>query len=131
MNPRHSAPWAEALRSLMQDRGLTQVQLARIAGIDASTVSHIVHGGHCTTETLLKLSEAMQVDLADLVSPPHSRNDLTSRRDRLVAAVLRELSDDVATAVADAMHRRRRDRRVPDRTERPLPFSDGQLADPE
>ena len=115
----------------MQDRGLTQVQLARLAGIDAGTVAHLVHGGHCTTETLVKLAEAMQVDLADLVSPPHSRNDLTSRRDRLVAAVLRELSDDVAVAVADAMHRRRRDRRVPDKTERPLPFADNQSTEPD
>ena len=110
----------------MSDRGLTQVQLARLSGLDAGTVAHVVHGGHCSTETLAKLAEAMQVDLADLVSPPHARNDLTSRRDRLVAAVLRELSDDVAVAVAEAMHRRRRERRTPDKTERPLPFSDSQ-----
>lgn len=131
MTARQPSPWAEALRSLMQDRGLTQVQLARLSGLDAGTVGHVVHGGHCSTETLLKLANAMQVDLADLVSPPHSRNDLTSRRDRLVAAVLRELSDDVAVAVAEAMHRRRRDRRTPDKTERPLPFSDSQAHEPE
>jgi transcriptional regulator with XRE-family HTH domain len=122
----HVPPWAEALQSLLRERGLTQVQLARISGLDAGTVGHVVHGGHCSTVTLMKLAEAMQVDLADLVSPPHSRNDLASRRDRLVAAVLRELSDDVAETVAEAMHRRRRDRRVPDEAERPLPFSDAQ-----
>ena len=127
MSSRHPVPpWAEALQSLLRERGLTQVQLARISGLDAGTVGHVVHGGHCSTATLMKLAEAMQVDLADLVSPPHSRNDLASRRDRLVAAVLRELSDDVAVTVAEAMHRRRRDRRVPDHTERPLPFPEGQ-----
>jgi transcriptional regulator with XRE-family HTH domain len=127
MSARHQQPpWVEALRGLMQERGLTQVQLARLAGLDAGTVGHLTRGGHCSTHTLMKLAEAMQVDLADLVSPPHSRNDLASRRDRLVAAVLRELADDVAVAVAEAMHRRRRDRRIPDRAERPLPFADGQ-----
>lgn len=122
----HTPPWAEALQSLLRDRGLTQVQLARLSGLDAGTVGHVVRGGHCSTLTLLKMAEALEVDLADLVSPAHSRNDVVSRRDRLVAAVLRELSDDVAVAVAEAMHRRRRDRRVPDEAERPLPFSDGQ-----
>jgi transcriptional regulator with XRE-family HTH domain len=126
MTTRHQKPpWAEALQSLMRERGLTQVQLARLADLDAGTVAHVVHGGHCSTATLMKLADAMQVDLAELVSPPHSRNDLASRRDRLVAAVLRELSDDVAVTVAEAMHRRRRDRRVPDQAERPLPFSEG------
>lgn len=125
MTSRHpTPPWADALQSLMRERGLTQVQLARISGLDAGTVAHVVHGGHCNTLTLMKLAEAMQVDLADLVSPPHSRNDLASRRDRLVAAVLRELSDDVAVTVAEVMHRRRRDRRLPDEAERPLPFSE-------
>jgi transcriptional regulator with XRE-family HTH domain len=121
---REPLPWTEALRSLMRERGLTQLQLARIAGLDAGTVGHLVRGGHCNTETLVKIAAALQIDVADLVSPPHSRNDLNSRRDRLVAAVLRELSDEVAEAVAEAMHRRRRDRRIPDEAERPLPFGE-------
>lgn len=120
----HVPPWALALRALLEQRGLTQIQLARLAGVDAGTVGHLLHGGHCTTETLLKLAKALEVDLADLVTAPGGREDLSSRRDRLVAAVLRELSDDVAEAVADAIYRRRRDRRVPHVSERPLPFGD-------
>jgi transcriptional regulator with XRE-family HTH domain len=117
-------PWAEALRFLLDERGLTQVQLARLAGVDAGTIGHLVHGGHCTTDTLLKIARALEVDLADLVSRPLGRDDLVSRRDRLVAAVLRELSDDVAEAVAEAVYRRRRDRRVSSVAERPLPFGE-------
>lgn len=117
-------PWAEALRFFLEERGLSQVQLARLAGLDAGTVGHLVHGGHASTETLMKIAKALEVDLADLVSRPLGRDDMASRRDRLVAAVLRELSDDVAGAVADAVYRRRRDRRVPSVAERPLPFGE-------
>jgi transcriptional regulator with XRE-family HTH domain len=120
----HTPAWAQALRTLLSERGLTQVQLARLAGVDAGTVSHVVHGGHCTTETLIKLAKALEVDLAELVTAPGGREDLSGRRDRLVAAVLRELSDDVAEAVADAIYRRRRERRAPHVAERPLPFGD-------
>ena len=36
MTARHPPPpWAEALQSLMRERGLTQVQLARLSGLDA------------------------------------------------------------------------------------------------
>lgn len=117
-------PWAEALRCFLEERGLTQVQLARLAGVDAGTIGHLLHGGHCTTDTLVKIAKALEVDLADLVSRPLGRDDMASRRDRLVAAVLRELSDDVAEAVADAVYRRRRERRVPRVAERPLPFGE-------
>ena len=125
MSPRRDhAPWASALRVLLDERGLTQVQLARLAKIDAGTVAHLLRGGHSSTETLTKIAEALQVDLADLVSAEASRADLSNRRDRLVAAVLRELSEDVAEAVTEAVYRRRRERRVPHVAERPLPFGD-------
>lgn len=118
-------PWAEALRFLLAERNLTQVQLARLAGVDAGTVGRLVRGGHCGTDTLVKLAKALEVDLTELVSPPLGRDDLSSRRDRLVAAVLRELSEDVGDAVADAVYRRRRDRRETRVAERTLPFGEG------
>lgn len=118
-------PWSQALQILLTERQLTQVQLARLADLDAGTIGHVVRGGHCTTETLAKIARALEVDLADLVSRPLGRDDLVSRRDRLVAAVLRELSDDVAEAVADAVYRRRRERSVARVAERSLPFGEG------
>jgi transcriptional regulator with XRE-family HTH domain len=117
-------PWSEAIRFLLEERGLTQVQLARLAGIDPGTIGHLARGGHSTTETLVKIAKALEVDLAELVSRPAGRDDMASRRDRLVAAVLRELSDDVAEAVADAVYRRRKERRVSRIAERPLPFGE-------
>ncbi len=117
-------PWSETLQVLLAERSLTQAQLARLAGIDAGTVGRLLHGGHCSTETLVKIARALEVELADLVSQPLGRDDVVTRRDRLVAAVLRELSDDVAGAVAEAVYRRRRERRVPRVAERPLPFGE-------
>lgn len=118
-------PWSEAIRCLLDERGLTQVQLARLAAIDPGTIGHLVRGGHCTTDTLVKIARALEVDLAELVTPPLGREDLANRRDRLVAAVLRELSDDVAEAVAETVYRRRRERRPSRVAERPLPFGEG------
>lgn len=114
--------WGEAIRRQLRDHGLTQAELARLAGINRSTVQHILRGGHCHTETLERLADAFGMPLADLFHEPVS---IGLRKDRLVAAVLRELSETIGESVADHLARRRQDeRRRGRRTDTPLPFAD-------
>jgi uncharacterized FAD-dependent dehydrogenase len=90
-------------------------------GISRSTVLHIVKGGHCGTDTLERIAKALEVDVAELFTAPL---DIGVRRDRMIAAVLRELSDSVSAAVmADLQHRRRRTLGRPRKGER-LPFAE-------
>jgi transcriptional regulator with XRE-family HTH domain len=117
-----ATPWSEGLRSLLLERGLTRVRLARLAGIDASTITHILRGGHSGTDTLSRIAGALEVDMADLFSVPGQRASLAERHDRLVLAVLKELSDEVAVAVAQVVERRRRRPTGARRAERRLPF---------
>ena len=72
--------WGEAIKALLAERGLTQVELARLAGINRSTVLHIIRGGHCTTDTLAKIATALGVDVAELFTTPL---DIGIRRDRM------------------------------------------------
>ena len=100
---------------------MTQQELARRAGISRSTVLHIVKGGHCGTDTLERIAKALEVDVAELFTAPL---DIGVRRDRMIAAVLRELSDSVSAAVmADLQHRRKRSLGRPRKGER-LPFAE-------
>jgi transcriptional regulator with XRE-family HTH domain len=116
------AVWRDSIRALLGERGMTQQELAQLAGINRGTVQHLLRGGHCSTETLERVARALGVDLAELLTPPL---DLGVRRDRMIAAVLRELSDSVSDAVmADLQHRRKRQLGVSRRTNRRLPFSE-------
>jgi transcriptional regulator with XRE-family HTH domain len=119
------ARWNDAVVALIDEQGITQVELARMAGIHPDTVSHVVHGGHCSTETLEKLAAALGVDLGELFGQPADERSLTLKRDRVVGAVLRELSSAVAAAVTQELveHRKRRAprKRV---VEAKLPFAD-------
>ena len=40
------ARWNDAVVALIDEQGITQVELARMAGLHPDTVSHVVHGGH-------------------------------------------------------------------------------------
>jgi transcriptional regulator with XRE-family HTH domain len=113
--------WGEAIRALLRERGLTQVELARLAGINRSTVLHVMRGGHCETETLEKIARALEVDVAELFATPL---DIGIRRDRMIAAVLRELSESVSTAVVHDLEQRRKRRVARGRADRKLPFAD-------
>jgi transcriptional regulator with XRE-family HTH domain len=119
------ARWNDAVVALIDEQGITQVELARMAGLHPDTVSHVVHGGHCSTETLEKLAAALGVDLGELFGQPADERSLTLKRDRVVGAVLRELSSAVAAAVTQELveHRKRRAprKRV---VEAKLPFSE-------
>jgi transcriptional regulator with XRE-family HTH domain len=113
--------WGEAIRALLRERGLTQVELARLAGINRSTVLHVMRGGHCETETLEKIARALEVDVAELFVTPL---DIGIRRDRMIAAVLRELSESVSSAVVHDLEQRRKRRVTRGRADRKLPFAD-------
>jgi len=118
-------PWGASIRAWLEERGLTQAELARDAGLDPGTVGHVVRGGHCTTETLAKIARALEIELADLFAAPGEIKSLTDRRDRLVVTVLKELSEDAANAVMHAIARRRQDRvRARLDAARRLPFNE-------
>jgi transcriptional regulator with XRE-family HTH domain len=116
------AVWRDAIKALLRERGMTQQELARLAGISRSTVLHVVKGGHCSTETLELIAAALDVDVAELFTAPL---DLGVRRDRMIAAVLRELSDSVSAAVmSDLQQRRKRQMGTARKTARRLPFAE-------
>jgi transcriptional regulator with XRE-family HTH domain len=120
--------WADALVSLLQEQGMTQAELARRAGVHPDTVGHLVRGGHCSTDTLEKLAAALEVDLGELFGAPPDKKTATLQRDRLVSAVLRELSGAVSAAVLQELalrHKRRTPRRRASDVELPFSEQDG------
>ena len=119
------ARWSDAVVALVEEQGITQVELARLAGLHPDTVSHVVHGGHCSTETLEKLAAALGVDVGELFAPPPDERTVALQRDRIIGAVLRELSTAVSAAVSQELADRQK-RRVPKRhdVEVKLPFTD-------
>jgi transcriptional regulator with XRE-family HTH domain len=119
---RDATPWASALRQQLELRRMSRQELAREAGIDPGTVTRLLRGGHCTTETLQKVAAALRIGLPELFLPPGASVAAADLEDRIVAAVLRELSDEVGSAVTQRLQRRRGAGRHPGET--PLPFPD-------
>ena len=114
--------WGEAIRAQLHERSMTQLELARLAGISRTTFLHAVRGGHCGTDTLQKIARALTIDVAELFTLPL---DPGLRRDRMVAAVLRELSESVSSAVLQELEQKRKRRLTRGkRTDRRLPFAD-------
>jgi transcriptional regulator with XRE-family HTH domain len=100
-------PWGNALREQLELRGMNRQELARLAQLDPGTVTHILRGGHCSTETLQKIAKALDVGLPELFLPPGASIASQDLQDRLVSAVLRELSEEVGAAVTQRIERRR------------------------
>ena len=118
------ARWSEAVVALLEERGMTQSELARLAGVHPDTVSHVVHGGHCSTDTLEKIAAALEVELAELFGAPVDDRAALLKRDRVVSAVLRELSSAVSTAVVQELTDRQKRRTFRKQAvEVKLPFS--------
>lgn len=104
---------------------MSQAELARLAGLHPATVSHVIHGGHCSTDTLEKLAAALDVDLSELFGLPVDERTVMLKRDRVVSAVLRELSSAVSGAVLQELADRQRHRVVRRRgVEVKLPFAE-------
>jgi transcriptional regulator with XRE-family HTH domain len=118
--------WSDAVQALIDEQGVTQVELARLAGLHPDTVRHVIHGGHCSTETLEKIAAALGVDISELFGPPADERTIALQRDRIVGAVLRELSNVVSAVVSQQLAERRK-RRLPRKrgVEVQLPFADG------
>lgn len=63
--------FARRLRQLRTERGLTQEELAHLAGVDRTYVSQAETGRRNTTLlTIQKLAAALDVDVASLVETP-------------------------------------------------------------
>lgn len=77
------------LRSLRSARGLTQEQLCERAGISVDAVNRIENGSRVPTiTTLARLAEALEVELAELVSTtPLPTPKLPPAVGRVVAAL--------------------------------------------
>jgi transcriptional regulator with XRE-family HTH domain len=115
--------WGVTLKQQLQLRRMSRQQLARLAEIDPGTVTHVLRGGHCSTDTLEKIARALEVNLAELFLPPGTEVAAEDLQNRLVAAVLRELSEDVGAAVTLRLQKRRAaSSRQPGDT--PLPFGE-------
>ena len=57
---------------------MTQAELARLAGVHPDTVSHIVRGGHCSTDTLEKIAARARRGPRRAVRRPGGRADRRS-----------------------------------------------------
>jgi len=116
--------WSEAVAALLDEEGMTQVELARLAGVHPDTIGHVLHGGHCSIETLEKIAAALNVDLGELFGAPVDDRTVMLKRDRVVSAVLRELSSVVSTAVTQELADRQKHRAPRKRAvEVKLPFA--------
>ena len=100
-----SGRWASALRRLLEERGITQLELAALAGIDKDTVSNIMRGESSSTATLEKLAQALGVDVSELALTDEQARVLAESRvrgDDLARRISKELSASVGALVAPA-----------------------------
>lgn len=66
-----SANLAENIRKLREARGLTQQQMAKVAGVPRPTWSNLESGGaNPTVSVLIKVANALQVRVEELLGPP-------------------------------------------------------------
>ena len=64
---------ARNLKALREARGVTQAQLAKLAGIPRATWAHLESGaGNPTLAVLQRVAGALQVSLEELVAPPRA-----------------------------------------------------------
>ena len=71
---------ADNTKSLREARGLTQAQIAKTAGIPRPTWANIESGSaNPTLQVLLKMAEALQVSLEELIAPPRASAKLYLR----------------------------------------------------
>ncbi len=77
---------AEGLRRLRIERGLTQTEIARLAGVSPSAISQ-TESGHrgLAVDTLLTLAESVGISLDDLLDRRVDDGYVLARRDRIPA----------------------------------------------
>lgn len=60
--------FAERVRAVMQDRGLTVTALAKLAGMHHPSISNILRGvENCSLERAQRIADALDVPLSSLV----------------------------------------------------------------
>jgi transcriptional regulator with XRE-family HTH domain len=68
-----AANLADNLRALREVRGLSQQQMAKIAGVPRPTWAHLESGaGNPTVAILVRVADALQVRVEELIGPPRS-----------------------------------------------------------
>jgi transcriptional regulator with XRE-family HTH domain len=73
---------ADNLRAIRETRGLSQAQLAQLAGIPRPTWTHLESGGaNPTLQVLIKVAAALQVRLEELLAPPREPGRLVRAAD--------------------------------------------------
>jgi len=100
---------AASLIELRASRGITQDQLAKLANIPRSTVTHLESGsGNPTLDNLVKVAAALQVSVEELLSPRRANCKLIKSRDlnktkRGSTLLIRLLPDAIPGMVIDRM----------------------------
>ena len=85
MTPTTAGYLAENVRSLREQRGLTQQQVAKIAGIPRATFGNLESGSaNPTLQVLTKVAAALQVRLEELLSAPRTAARLVPARELFV-----------------------------------------------
>jgi transcriptional regulator with XRE-family HTH domain len=75
-----SARLGDNVRQLREARGLTQEQMARLAGVPRATWAHLETGAANPTLSVLdKVATALQVPIEELTGPPRSAGRLHAR----------------------------------------------------
>lgn len=73
---------AKNIEVLRRTRGLSQVQLAEVAAIPRTTLTHMESGyGNPSLQNLLKVAGALQVSVEELLSLPRSEVELIKAKD--------------------------------------------------
>ena len=86
---------------------MTRQELARLSGLSRSTILHVLKGGHCRHRDAGAHCQGSRRRRRGTVHRAAEYLEVP-RRDRMVAAVLRELSDSVSAAVMANLKLRRR-----------------------
>ena len=100
---------AKKIRALLDQRSLTQAELARKAGLSKQILSDIIAGGRPKSRpefmTIYKLAQALDVTMTELVGLPPEQRELASKATRRI----RDMSDpDIDDLISLLFHQRLR-----------------------
>ncbi|MDD7910169.1 helix-turn-helix domain-containing protein [Pseudovibrio exalbescens] len=76
------------VKELRQQKGLSQEQLAEMAGVSTRTLQRIENGANPSTETLKCLASALEINFADLRETPHMTHPDTHENTEPTPAML-------------------------------------------
>ena len=94
--------WGVAIAALLQERGLTQKQLASAAQLRPNTLTSIIrHGGETDTRTLRRIARVLDVDLAELLMSPEQRLILRAHRERTIERITASVVDQIRETVGE------------------------------